>query len=100
MKTLLILILILALAAVAVFTRPSQANFESYFRQQQQAGTTDLSLKGIVKDYEVDSYLKSVTFHNRLLFVTVEKDGQRQYTGVFGHWFKAKPAQATSPQPG
>lgn len=99
MKTLLILILSVALAAVAVFTRPSQTDFQRYIRQQGASG--GLSLSGVLKEIEMDNYLKSVTFKDHFLYVTVEKNGQRQYTGMFSHWFKAKTANApATAQPG
>ena len=95
-KSLIILVLLLALAVVSFMTRPSQADFQNHIRQTQGAGN-QLSVKGIWSDYEVESYLKSVTFHDRLLWVTVEKDGQPQYTGAFNHWFKSSTAATPAP---
>jgi len=34
-----------------------------------------------------DVFLQSCTFHDRLLWSTVERDGKKIYTGAFGHWF-------------
>jgi hypothetical protein len=93
MKTLLILALLIALAAAAFFTKPTQADFKQYIQQQQDQG---LSLKGIVGSLETNRYLNSVVFHNRILWVTVTKDGQPQYLGVFGHWFKQTPTAGQS----
>jgi len=97
-KSILILVLLLALAAGAFMTRPSQADFQNYMHQQN-SGNGQLSLKGLWNDYELENYLKSVTFHDRVLWVTVEKDGQRQYTGAFGHWFKSSSAAVPAAKP-
>jgi hypothetical protein len=94
----LILILLVALAVGAFLTRPSQADFQTYIHQQQ-GGSGQVSLKGLWTDYEMESYLKAVTFHDRLLWTTVEKDGQRQFTGAFGHWFKSNAASVPAATP-
>jgi hypothetical protein len=95
-KSLIILVLLLALAVVSFMTRPSQTDFQNYIRQHQASGN-QVSVKGLWNDYEVESYLKSATFHDRLLWVTVEKDGQPQYTGAFNHWFRSSTASTPAP---
>ena len=96
MKTLLILVLVIALGAGAFMSKPTQADFQTFIRQQQ-GQTGGLSLKGILKDFEFDSYVKTLVFHDRVFWVTVEKDGQKLYVGAFTHWFKqSAPAPASS----
>ena len=41
-----------------------------------------------------DSFLKKCTFHNYLLWTTVEENGQVIYTGAVGHWFQRSQAVA------
>jgi hypothetical protein len=91
-KTAVILLLVIVMAVVAFLTRPSQADFAAYI-QANAGGGGGMSLKGLVGSFQADSYLKSTLFHDRLLWTSVEKHGQTQYTGAFGHWFKNSAAQ-------
>ena len=91
MKTLLILVLAAGLVAAAFFTRPSKADFAAYLKTQAQAGGTGSvkdALRGLAGTLTADAYLQSITYHDHLLWVTVEQSGQTQYVGAFSHWFQ------------
>jgi hypothetical protein len=87
MKSLLILVLLVALGAAAFFTRPTEADFQTYYRQQADSKDAGL-LDTLFNPSAPGNYLKQVTYKNYLLFATIEYKGQTQYTGVFSHWFK------------
>ncbi len=97
MKSLIILILLIALGAAAFFTRPSEANFADWYRQQQPADEGGNILTKIFNPNSPDKYLKDSTYKNYLLFANIEHDGQTTYTGAFSHWFKRTPPAAPSP---
>ena len=84
-KSLIILALLVVLVAGAFLTRPSAASFETFVKST--AAPAKLSLAGVVGGLETDSYLHSITFHDRLLWTFVAQNGQTQYVGAFGHWF-------------
>ena len=91
MKTLLILLLAVGLLAAAFFTRPSRADFDAYMKSQVQAGGSGSvkdSLRGLANNISADSYLRTATYHDRFLWVTVDHDGRTQYVGAFSHWFQ------------
>ena len=91
MKTLLILILAAGLVAAAFFTRPSKSDFDAYVKAQLQAGGTGSvkdALRGLANNISADAYLRAVTYHDHVLWVTVEQNGQSQYLGAFSHWFQ------------
>ena len=102
-KSIIILGLVIVLAAGAFLSRPSQADFTNYYKTTVNPSTSkDSSFKDVLNhlehDYSADSYLKSIVFHDKLLYVTVEKDGQTQYIGAFSHWFRQNgPAPAAVP---
>jgi hypothetical protein len=97
MKTLLILVLVVALGVGAFWSRPSRADFDAYIRSQP-GHSSNVSIAGMITSLETDDYLKSAIYHDRLLWVTVEVNGQRQYVGAFNHWFKSTPPAAAAPQ--
>jgi hypothetical protein len=91
MKTLLILVLLVGLLAATFFTRPSRASFDAYVQAQViggQRGTVHQALRGLAKNISADGYLRTVTFHDHILWTTIEQDGRPQYVGAYGHWFK------------
>ena len=93
MKTLLIFILAAALAAGAALSRPSEADFKAYYRQQAQQQSKG-GLQRLFLGSSIDSYLSHCTYKNRLLWADVERDGQTVYTGAFSHWFsRGQPAK-------
>jgi hypothetical protein len=94
MKSLIILVLLIALGAAAFFTRPSEADFQGWYRQQAQSKDSGI-LDSIFNPSSPSTYLKQATYKNYLLFANIEYNGQTQYTGAFSHWFKrAAPAPA------
>src|SRR3954470_10164195 len=89
MKTLFILILLIAVVSGALLSKPSQKDFAVMIRQKMSAEKGDNLLKVIFsggKD-KTDRYLQGCTFKDRGVWMDVERDGQRVYTGAFGHWF-------------
>ena len=38
---------------------------------------------------KADKLARSVTIHDRLLYVEAEQDGKILYTGAFAHWFES-----------
>ena len=95
MKSLLILVLVFALCAATFATRPSQADVATYLKSQTNQGS-GLSLKGLLQGIQADAYLKSMIFHDRLLYTSVEQNGQTRYIGAFNHWFNQTAPAATS----
>jgi len=86
MKTMIIFILVLALAAAAFFTRPSEDGFKQYILDQTTSGDSNL-IKQIVDEGRAQQFLDECTFHDRLLWVDVQQNGNTIYTGAFSHWF-------------
>jgi hypothetical protein len=84
MKTFLIAILTLALLAAAFMTRPGRREFMLYLLDQHVSPAGSWTAADIDK---ADNTAKGVTFRNRVLWTSVEKDGKAVCTGVFGHWF-------------
>ncbi len=84
MKTVLITALALALVAAAMLTRPARRDFMLYLLDQRVPPAGSWSAADIEA---TDKIAHEVTFKNRLLWTTVEKDGKAVYTGVFSHWF-------------
>jgi len=89
MKTLLILILTVALIGGAFLTKPTQKDFGAMIRQKMAGEKKDGLLTVIFhggRD-KAEQYLQGCTFKDRWVWMDVERDGQRIYTGAFGHWF-------------
>jgi len=97
MKTLLILILSLALLAAAFFTRPTEADFERYFKDRSVQPDRNW-LERTLGQFGTDSFLQQCTYRNRYLWTDVEHDGAVVYTGAFSHWFErnAKPSASNA----
>jgi hypothetical protein len=89
MKSIIILMLAAALAGGAWLSKPSEKDFKEMIRQkvasQQKDDLFQLILHG--GKGKADVFLQSCTFHDRLLWSTVDRDGKKIYTGAFGHWF-------------
>jgi hypothetical protein len=89
MKTLLILILMVALIGGAFLSKPTQKDFGTMIRQKMAGEKKDGLLTVIFhggRD-KAEQYLQGCTFKDRGIWMDVERDGQRIYTGAFGHWF-------------
>lgn len=84
MKTLLISLLALALVGAGAMTRPARRDFLLYLLDQRVARTASWTQADIDS---ADKLAKSVTFRNRFLWTTVEKDGKVVYVGALSHWF-------------
>jgi len=92
-KSLIILALLLLLVAGAFLSRPSPQSLKPYLQQKTAAASTGGGgagglIQGLLSDAQVDAFMKSCTFKDRLLWVDVERDGQTVYTGAFAHWWQ------------
>src|SRR4051812_10457176 len=90
MKTFLICVLMLTLLVAAVVTRPSAVSFRDYLTNAPSRTRPSLALSRPdrpLSDSEADMYLNSCTVSDRVLWVSVRRDGKTIYTGVFAHWF-------------
>ena len=83
--SLLCLILALLLTGTLFLTRPSQKSFEDFYADQASSGQKGL-LGQIFGDAAAREYAKTFTYTDRVLWVTVSKDGKTAFTGVAGHW--------------
>ena len=90
-KSLIILLLVIVLCAGAFLSRPKPAAFKPFLKQRMEQKATSLPGK-VWADFQVDQYVKSCTINDRLLWVTVERDGKRVYTGAFNRWWGDDPA--------
>lgn len=93
MKTFLICVLMLTLLAAAVFTRPSAASFRDYLTGAPPRTRPSLALPQpayAMSESEADAYLGGCTVFDRILWVSVRRDGKTLYTGAFAHWFPHK----------
>lgn len=86
MKSAIIFLLLVALLAAAALSKPSQEDFQRYMTAKSTQGDTNV-LKAGWDQYQAESYVKSCTFNNRILWMDVQKDGKTIYTGAFAHWF-------------
>lgn len=78
MKSILIFILLLALAGAFVLTRPNEEDFKRYIAQKAVTGNMlDLTI-----------LLGDITYHNYVLWTTVQKEGQTIYVGALSHWIE------------
>jgi hypothetical protein len=109
MKTLLILLLLVAVAAGAFLSKPTDKDFEAFVRQHYETNSSkdvpDVKegakgmwgkikdavkgeMKGLSIDLKVKAFMQGVVFHDRVLWIDVEKDGKIIFTGVFSKWFE------------
>ncbi len=96
-KTLVIFVLLIVVAVGAFLTRPSQESFKTYWQQQQPGEQPSLlTIKGLESTVGSSIYLNSIIYHDRLLWVTIERNGVTQYVGAFGHWFKSSAASVSA----
>jgi hypothetical protein len=89
-KSFIILLLLLALSAGAFLSRPKPADFKPFVKQQVEQNAKGLGK--IWADFSVDRYLESCTINDRLLWVSVQREGKTVYTGAFNHWWGNDPA--------
>jgi hypothetical protein len=90
MKSLIILILTVVLCGGALLSKPSEQNFRDMIRKKVAEGGQKDSLIQVIlhggKD-KADVFLSSCTYHDWLLWATVEREGKTIYTGAFSSWF-------------
>ena len=90
MKTLLILILSIVAAGGAWLSKPSEQSFRQMVRKKAESQPKDdRTVIDVIfkKKDKTEQFLSDVTFKDRVLWVTVEKEGKTLYTGVFNTWF-------------
>ena len=88
MKTLVILLLAVVLAAGAFLSRPSEESFRSFSAAATEK-THDTPIGTVTIKMDPTGIGEEFTYKDRFLFAVVEKDGQTEYVGLFGNWFKA-----------
>src|SRR3954469_23861744 len=85
MKSFIITFLATALAVAAFFTRPGRRELVFYLLDKTaEHEEREWSKRDVDK---ADKLAKSLTIHDRILYVEAEKDGQIISTGAFAHWF-------------
>lgn len=92
MKSFLITFLATALAAAAFYTRPGRRELLFHLIDSQTEQASRSWRKGDLE--KADKVAKSLTIHDRILWMEAEKDGQVIYTGAFAHWFENNPSEA------
>ena len=102
-KTLIILLLAAVVIGGLALSRPDEEDFKNWYRQQADARAAAVTQKqgqapaGVIDklrhDYEVSSYLRAITYKNRLLWADVEHEGKTVYTGACGRWFERGEAE-------
>ena len=101
MKTFLIFLLGVLLLASAVFTRPSEVSLRDYLTDAPSRTRPSVTLPGPpggpLSESETDAFLAGCTISDRILWVSVQKDGRTLYTGAFAHWFPHAHAQTPPP---
>ena len=90
-KSLIILVLAVALSAGAFLSRPKPAEFKPFIKQKIEQDAKSLGGK-LMAGFQVDHYVDSCTINDRLLWVSVQRDGKTVYTGAFNHWWGNDPA--------
>jgi hypothetical protein len=98
MKTFLILILSLIVLSAAFLTRPTEASFRIMAKTEMTRSAGGL-LDKIVLDDKIDGFLKECTFKDRVLWTEVERNGQRQYVGLFSHWVEMENGRPVGARP-
>jgi hypothetical protein len=86
MKSFIIMCLAAALAAAAFYTRPGHRELVFHLIDTQAQQSNRSWRKSDAE--KADKLAKSITIHDRLLWVEAEKDGQILFTGAFAHWFE------------
>lgn len=90
-KSLIILVLLILLSAGAFVSRPKPADFKPFIKQKMEQNAKGLGGR-LLADFRVDNYVDRCTISDRLLWITVERDGKRVYTGAFNRWWGNDPA--------
>ncbi len=100
MKSLIILVLLAALVAGLFISKPTQADFTVFIKTQnapaQPQTMGDLG-KTILGGIIGDAQAATLVYDDHVLWATEDKDGQAQYIGAFGHWWKKSSATTTTP---
>ena len=81
MKSFIILVLLAALSAAAFFTRPSEASFRDMMAQKSTSDDTHV-LSRFFDQVRGKTLADGCVFNDRLLYVSVQKDGKTAYTGA------------------
>jgi hypothetical protein len=86
MKSAIIFILLMALVGAAAFTKPSEDDFKRFVTARSTQADSNI-IKAGWDQFQADEFVKSCTFNNRILWMSVQQNGQTIYTGAFSHWF-------------
>jgi hypothetical protein len=89
MKSLLILILTAALCGGAFLSKPSEQSFRDMVYKKMETAQNDDLLGRILRGGKgkANAFLGSCKYQDRVLWATIERDGQKIYTGAFSTWF-------------
>jgi hypothetical protein len=91
MKTLIILILVAVLITGLFLSKPSEASFAAYLNSQNQSAQPQ-TMKDVGKELlgGIIGQAKAATlvYDDHFLWATEDLNGQSQYFGMFGHWWK------------
>jgi hypothetical protein len=90
-KSLIILVLVVVLSAGAFVSRPKPAEFKPFIKQQIEQNAKSFGGR-LLADFQVDRYVDISTINDRLLWVSVQREGKTVYTGAFNHWWGNDPA--------
>jgi len=86
-KLLTLLIVVLLAAGAAALTRPSEQSFRDHVTRQMTYQADGVFARMRLRG-QIDRALAGTTYHRRLLVAEIRRDGEVEYTGVFGHWIK------------
>ena len=86
-KLLTVVILLSLAAGAAMLTRPTEQSFRDHVARQMTYQVEGVFARLTLKR-QIDRTLAGTTYHRRLLWAEIERDGEVVYTGIFGHWLK------------
>jgi len=86
MKSAIIFLLLMALLGAAALTKPSEDDFKRFVTAKSTQADSNI-IKAGWDQYQADEFVKTCTFNNRILWMSVQQNGQTIYTGAFSHWF-------------
>jgi hypothetical protein len=99
MKSVIILILAAALLAGLYLSKPSEASFAAYLGAQNQPRQPQ-TMKDVGKEILGGSVgraqASTLVYNDHFLWATEDVNGQTQYFGMFGHWWKKTLATSAS----
>jgi hypothetical protein len=90
MKSLIILVLLVISCGGAFLSKPSEQSFRDMIHKKMDtAEGKDGRVQAILRGGKSrgDAFLASCKYQDRVLWATVERDGQKIYTGAFSTWF-------------